>query len=268
MGYRDMSIPEKLRALATAVENDQSGVRLRETEAAHDHALIQLDEVKRKVQRLEAENAQAQATLRDTGKQLDRVITQLGEAEQNACFLQRTLDERTAQVKNLEDAHRSKEQYQSWYYTQQERADAAVKKCEMLEADNKNLRDDGGSVFVSGVRVTRHPMQPIEYDESGVIRFKGNAIVRAIVDDAVSLTATHACHAPGLDLNKIIMRYHSGMYSREDVEQFWQLMGYSISGYGGLSFIRPSVVAAADEAAEALRNNKNARKKRVKKEKP
>jgi hypothetical protein len=79
------------------------------------------------------------------------------------------------------------------------------------------------------------PMQPIYLDENGTPRFKHNAIVRKLVDKKV------------IDLNKIDVQN----FPIEDVEQFWQLLGYSISGYG-LSFVRPETLAEADTKAEAL----------------
>jgi len=79
-------------------------------------------------------------------------------------------------------------------------------------------------------------MQPIELDRDGTPRFKENAIVRWLVDSA------------RVNLNDI--RVHR--FPIEDVEQFWQLLGYSVSGYGELSFTRDETVAEADRIAEAL----------------
>lgn len=92
-------------------------------------------------------------------------------------------------------------------------------------------------------------MQPVQRGSHGEIRFKPNAIVRDIVDNAANMLAQHPMHRPGLDLNQIITDYHRGKYTQEDVEQFWQMMGYSLSGYAELSFISDETVAAADDAA-------------------
>jgi hypothetical protein len=81
-----------------------------------------------------------------------------------------------------------------------------------------------------------HPMQPVVMDERGTVRFRGNAIVERLFREGI------------IDLNKISL----WDVPVEDAEQFWQLLGYTVSGYGDLSFIRPEVVAKADGAADAL----------------
>lgn len=87
-----------------------------------------------------------------------------------------------------------------------------------------------------------HPMQPLVYDCEGVIRFKKNKIVRHLLDNG------------GLDLNKLCVQCHED--SQEDWEQFYQLIGYSVSGYGDLSRVRPESVNEADEQSEVLRQQK------------
>lgn len=64
-------------------------------------------------------------------------------------------------------------------------------------------------------------MQPIVFDDQGTARFQENAIVRYILD------------AGPFDLNQIACL--PGV-SREDRAQFAQLIGYSVSGYGDLSY--------------------------------
>lgn len=78
-------------------------------------------------------------------------------------------------------------------------------------------------------------MQPIVLVD-GIPRFKGNAIVKRLFDERI------------IDLNAIA----GWDVPVEDAEQFWQLLGYSTSGYGDLSFIRPETVERADELAEEL----------------
>jgi len=82
------------------------------------------------------------------------------------------------------------------------------------------------------------PMQPIYLDERGTPRFKDNAIVRRLLDEKV------------ISLNDIAMWLDD--VPVEDAEQFWQLLGYSISGYGDLSFVRPETIAKADAKADTL----------------
>ena len=93
-----------------------------------------------------------------------------------------------------------------------------------------------------GTSNAEHPMQPLVMD-GNVVRFKRNAIVDRLFNEGV------------INLNRIAMWLDS--VPVEDVEQFWQLLGYSVSGYGDLSFIRPETVAKADElAAEMVKQAK------------
>jgi hypothetical protein len=82
----------------------------------------------------------------------------------------------------------------------------------------------------------RHPMQPIIRAEDDVIRFQENAIIRWL------------CDSGRLNLNDIATL----PFDNEDRMQLAQLLGYSVSGFGDLSYADPNVVAAADAVAEAL----------------
>ncbi len=81
-----------------------------------------------------------------------------------------------------------------------------------------------------------HPLQPLERDKQGVIRFKQNAIVRYLLD------------AGPFDLNDLALM----PFTNDDREQFAQLIGYSVSGFGDLDYVRRDVVEEADKQAEAL----------------
>ena len=79
-------------------------------------------------------------------------------------------------------------------------------------------------------------MQPIIIDEAGTARFHRNEIVRFLLD------------AGPYDMNKL-----TGMpFSREDWEQFAQLIGYSVSGFGELPYASNEAVVKADSVVEAL----------------
>lgn len=78
-------------------------------------------------------------------------------------------------------------------------------------------------------------MQPIVRDPAGVYRFKENKIVRFILD------------AGPFDLNKIAVM----PFSQNDREQFTQLIGYSVSGAGDLSYMRRTLIAQADRIVAA-----------------
>lgn len=92
----------------------------------------------------------------------------------------------------------------------------------------------------------KHPIQPLILDDNGVLRFKKNEIVRHLLDWATE---------GGLDLNKIAaMRF-----SNEDRQQFSQLIGYSLGGYGDLSYVDDD----AYEAASAMEKADNSDKARA-----
>lgn len=73
------------------------------------------------------------------------------------------------------------------------------------------------------------PMQPVIQDAHGVLRFRQNAIVRALLD-----RDTEGLNWTGLQ-----------GFSQADEEQFAQLIGYSISGYHELSYVSNKSAAQA-----------------------
>lgn len=66
-----------------------------------------------------------------------------------------------------------------------------------------------------------HPMQPLVKDSKGVVRFKENQIVQHLLD-------THST----CDLNDLACMN----FTKEDRQQFAQLLGYSLAEYGELSY--------------------------------
>jgi len=85
-----------------------------------------------------------------------------------------------------------------------------------------------------------HPMQPLVWDKN-VIRFKRNGIVRFLLDNG------------SFDMNKLWLMLGSDIFSIEDMEQFYQLIGYSASGFGEISGFREKTVVKADELAAEMR---------------
>ena len=80
----------------------------------------------------------------------------------------------------------------------------------------------------------RHPIQPVEVDEYGTLRFKGNAIVRFL-----------------LDSGKYNMNDLAGLpFSQEDREQFAQLIGYSLNGFAELSYVSDDAYDAAIQSTQ------------------
>lgn len=88
-----------------------------------------------------------------------------------------------------------------------------------------------------------HPMQPVVLDPHGVARFKQNAIVRFLVDWA---------RDRGMSLNELAVMG----FSDADFEQLAQLIGYSVSGFGELSYVSAEAVARADALANAILKEK------------
>lgn len=81
-----------------------------------------------------------------------------------------------------------------------------------------------------------HPLQPVEKDPGGTIRFKGNAIVRYLLDTHKNNLNDLACMP----------------FSNEDRMQFAQLLGYSVCGFCDLSYVSDAVRDAADAEAESF----------------
>lgn len=79
-------------------------------------------------------------------------------------------------------------------------------------------------------------MQPIERDHRGVIRFRPNKIVEWLF------------RTGALDLNIVATMD----FPREDHVQLAQLIGYSVSGFGDLSYVQPEERHEADRQAALL----------------
>lgn len=82
----------------------------------------------------------------------------------------------------------------------------------------------------------QHPIQPLYLDKAGVPRFRDNAIVRFLLE------------AGPYDLNRLAVL----PFSDEDREQFAQLIGYSLSGFGDLSYVSSDTYARAESKAREL----------------
>ncbi len=81
-----------------------------------------------------------------------------------------------------------------------------------------------------------HPVQPLLKDSQGTVRFKVNRIVRYLLD-------TH----PTCNLNMLACMD----FSDDDRQQFAQLIGYSLSGYGSLSYVSDANYEAAEASMPA-----------------
>ena len=83
----------------------------------------------------------------------------------------------------------------------------------------------------------KNPIQPLSKDERGTVRFKENAIVQHLLD-------SH----PYCDLNKLARMD----FTDDDRRQFAQLIGYSLVGYGELSYVDDEAYYEAEKIAEGL----------------
>jgi hypothetical protein len=85
----------------------------------------------------------------------------------------------------------------------------------------------------------KHPMQPVWVAPDKVVRFVPN--------EAVHLLLEHS-QKHGFGLNELMFKD----ISQEDRMQLAQLLGYSVSGFGDLSYADPDVVAEADAKVREL----------------
>lgn len=81
-----------------------------------------------------------------------------------------------------------------------------------------------------------HPMQPLEKDDDGVIRFKQNKIVRFLQQQAAKR---------GLDMNALAEL----PFAQEDRIQLAQLLGYSVGGFTDLPYVPAKVSVKAYRTA-------------------
>lgn len=82
----------------------------------------------------------------------------------------------------------------------------------------------------------KHPMQKVKLDDDGVVRFVPNQIVRFLLD------------AGPFDMNQLAMM----PFSKRDREQFAQLIGYSVSGFGELSYVSSEAWQKADHKSRRV----------------
>jgi hypothetical protein len=83
------------------------------------------------------------------------------------------------------------------------------------------------------------PIQPVYLDSNGHIRFLDNRIVRDVLE---------VSKLNGYGLNEIALN----RYTQEEHQQFAQLIGYSVSGYGDLSYVDRRACDRADWLAHQL----------------
>lgn len=77
--------------------------------------------------------------------------------------------------------------------------------------------------------IRKHPIQPL-YNDNGVLRFHANKIVKFLLD------------AGPFDLNQLALME----FTDSDREQFAQLIGYSLSGFGELPYVSDATYKRAE----------------------
>lgn len=104
-----------------------------------------------------------------------------------------------------------------------------------------------GGVQVASQGVDALPMQPVVLAADGCVRFRENRIVTMLLERSSEHGREY-----GYTLNDVAMDAANGRYTADEQMQLAQLIGYSVSGYGDLSYASRESVAKADAAAEAL----------------
>lgn len=80
-------------------------------------------------------------------------------------------------------------------------------------------------------RKPKHPFQPLVRDQDGAVRFKGNAMVKLLLD------------LGPFDMNKLLAMN----FSDEDRIQFAQLIAYPLRGFGQLPYVNDKAWKAAND---------------------
>lgn len=93
----------------------------------------------------------------------------------------------------------------------------------------------------------KNPTQPLIIDKFGTVRFKINKLVKYLLDKG------------GLNMNDLAAAARSEKFSKNDQEQFAQLIGYSVSGFGDLSYVSDETYEkVSDEAAILYKSDNHA----------
>ncbi len=82
---------------------------------------------------------------------------------------------------------------------------------------------------------TALPMQPVELDQHGVVRFRRNRLVEYLLDHG------------GIDMNALAHFAIKNGVPDEERDQFAQLTGYSVSGWSDLSYVSDKQWRKADQ---------------------
>lgn len=89
-----------------------------------------------------------------------------------------------------------------------------------------------------------HPMQPVVIAKDKIICFKENPIIQWMLD--------MGREGKRFDLNTIAIVSSGLGWKKEDHMQIAQMLGYSVSGYGDLSYASKKSIQEADALADKL----------------
>jgi hypothetical protein len=92
----------------------------------------------------------------------------------------------------------------------------------------------------------KHPLQPLVKDKHGRLRFKENQIVSYLLEAGRKI---------GVDMNELAIL----PFPREDRERFAQLIGYSLSGFGELSYVSDDTYDTATKMSETGKAEQDSR---------
>lgn len=95
----------------------------------------------------------------------------------------------------------------------------------------------------------KNPIQPLARDSQGVLRFKANALVNALLEHG---------QETGLGLNELAHKF-CGAEHDDDRQQLAQLIGYSLRGYSELDYVSDDAYRAAAMMADEGLSEKDAR---------
>jgi len=127
---------------------------------------------------------------------------------------------------------------------------AALIGCPIDDSRLDAIRADGTNANTPKKRRDPQPMQPVYVDSHGTVRFRGNTIVRELVDRDSARGRVYPQFPARTDggLNWIPTQD----FSLDDQEQLAQLVGYSISGYHELPYVTSASAAKASAFAHAI----------------
>lgn len=111
--------------------------------------------------------------------------------------------------------------------TKQEFLEEMKSKIDGMDVDDFIDAVHDSRIFLDPEVPSIFPMQPVHITEGGIARFVANRIV----DDALDTAA-----GQGFDMNHIALLALQGRYTKDEQMQFAQLIGYSVDGYGSLSY--------------------------------